>query len=452
MCDGNSADNTVAIAKQYGAKVLSQYDTDEPETSCAMDKAAIRERAMAASTLPWRFFMDSDDTLSPETVEEIGHIVTGEPLHFIWRMPTRVFIDNREILYEATYPSYQTRLVHEKVHARFKNPVHDHLVWDTQQYPVGTMRTFYNFHWSRERVSHYWDYLRGYADRELRTLSVPNFSALLYQHYRRARTLAGYVFWRLPIMYARHGFKDTMPLLIEFTIVRYHLYLYVGLCLKYIRERTWVIALSETLRGKDLNRILSNLAVRNLEAYGRVLDVGGGHGASYWRYLRTTRWFKKTSLDIMPQAKPDIVLDLEVQPIPRPDAHFDTALLFNVLEHLHERPLVLSRIRAVVKPGGALIGIVPFLVAVHPDPHDFARMTNEELAILFRDAGFSDVKISPVGRGPLVASYYQSEFLWPRILKLILMPIVLGLDSFLLALRPAWRDKFPLSYLFVARV
>ncbi|MBI2603994.1 MAG: glycosyltransferase, partial [Candidatus Harrisonbacteria bacterium] len=44
VCDGNSTDDTVAIAKKYGAKVVKQYDSDEPNLPCVKDKANVRMR------------------------------------------------------------------------------------------------------------------------------------------------------------------------------------------------------------------------------------------------------------------------------------------------------------------------------------------------------------------------------------------------------------------------
>jgi len=452
VCDGNSTDRTQDIAREYGATVVNQYDTEEPNVPCAIDKAAVRERAFAAATLDWRFFMDADDALSKETVEEIRRIVTDpNPTHFVWRMPTRIFIDSREILHEATYPSYQTRLVHKKIGAHFKGPVHDRLIWDEKKFPIGTMQTRYDFHWDKDRVENLRHYLDRYIAREIQTLEFGTVRNFLYWGvWFRLRVIAGYILWRIPRMYLRFGFKDSMPLWIEMETVRYHVALFFKGIMSYIRSRLWCEVLVGTMQGKDINRILFNIAVRPFEAYGRVLDIGGGKDASYWRYLSTRRWFRKTILDIDPSVSPDITADLEKDDLSQTN-HFDTALLFNVLEHLHQRPLVLSRIRRTLKGDGVLIGVVPFLVAVHPDPHDYARMTAEELHILLSEAGFSRITIEPVGRGPIMASFYQSEFLWPRLLKLVILPIVFTLDAVIVRLRPAWRDKFPLSYMFVAR-
>ncbi len=451
ICHGNPATEHLDAIRAHGAKLISQYDTDEPNLTCFMDKAAVRQRAMDASSLPWRFFMDRDDRLSPEAIEEIRAITSSaRPTHRVWRMPTRVFIAGKEIKYEATYPSYQTRLVHESVGAHFKNPVHDRLSWDEKKFPVGTMQSFYDFHWSKERVADYWGYLGAYARREVQVLQTPSFGWLLWWMGLRVRTIVGYVVWRLPAMYLQRGFKNTMPLSIELTIVRYHFAVLFGTIKKYFSTRGWVAILVETLRGKDLNRILSNFALRKREAYGRVLDVGGGHDASYWRYLETRRWHRKIVLDLQ-RANPDIVANLEHEPIPLADGYCNTALMCNVLEHLSNREGALREVRRVLVAGGELIGIVPFLVGVHPDPHDYVRLTTEGLRELLERVGFMDIVIEPIGRGPLTASYYQSEFLWPRVLKLLLLPCILGLDRIILSLRPHWVDKFPLSYAFRAR-
>jgi SAM-dependent methyltransferase len=252
-------------------------------------------------------------------------------------------------------------------------------------------------------------------------------------------------------MYARYGFKESMPISVELTIVRYHLLMLFGGVVLYFKTRQWCIYFVETLKGKDLNRILSNIAVRDWEAYGRVLDIGGREGkSSYWRYLRHTRWHRSTSIDIDKSSNPDVVIDIEKEDLPFHDRHFDTALMFNVLEHLDKREEVLARVARVLRPDGTLLGVVPFLVAVHPDPHDFVRLTDEGLRAALLNAGFKKIEIIPVGRGPLTASYYQSEFLWPRVVKLLLIHIVLCLDGLMLWLRPSLQKKFPLSYAFRA--
>lgn len=459
ICHGNAPEENLQHARRLGAKVVRQYDTDEPLLNSMTDKAAVRQVAMDASTLPWRFFMDRDDELSPETISEIRSITTNpSPTHLVWRMPTRIFLEQedgskKEILHEATYPSYQTRLVHASVGAHFKGLVHERLVFDEKKFSVGTMHSYYNFIWGKARVVNFWKYIGGYAERELEVAEYSTFKDFLYfKIYKRIRTILGYLLWRLPTMYVSYGFKDSMPLRIELLIARYHLAILWGSVLGYISSRVWFILLRETLRGKDLNRTLTNLASREFEAYGRVLDVGGGDGsASYWRFMWQARWHRKKTLDVVATHNPDYVADLETQQVSAPDNYFDTIMMMNVLEHINNRDHVMKEMFRLLREDGALVGIIPFLVNVHPDPNDYVRLTRQGLECLFYKAGFSKVEIVTVGRGPITASYYQSEFLFPRVLKVLLLPVVLTLDRVVLALRPVLSEKFPLSYAFRLR-
>jgi glycosyltransferase involved in cell wall biosynthesis len=229
VCDGNSTDNTVEIAKSFGAKVIRQYDTDEKNVRCVKDKATVRQRNMDAATNDWYFFMDSDDTLTDEAVQEIRKITSDpKPEHLVYRMPTRIFLEKNndivEIKHEASYPSYQTRLVHRSVGARFRGQVHDRLYWDTKKFPAGTMKSYYNFIWPEERVRNVWAYFRRYAGFEVDVAPIRRFGDFMYWTvYKRVRTILGYLLYRLPKMYALHGFKDSMPIGIELTIVRYHI-------------------------------------------------------------------------------------------------------------------------------------------------------------------------------------------------------------------------------------
>jgi glycosyltransferase involved in cell wall biosynthesis len=237
VCDGNSTDGTQDIARVAGARVIKQYDSDEPNLRCDMDKATVRQRVMDASTEPWRFFMDADDTLPHETVEEIRAIVQSSPRHLIWRMPSEVSLNGKIIRRYATYPAYQTRLVHVSVGARFKGEVHDHLVWDEKQFPAGTMKSHYTFHWPEERVKNFWKYQCAYINRELSVerwsdMTLGNF--LYWWVYIRLRIIAAYLLWRLPALYLTYGFKDSMPLSLELQIVRYHFGLLFGGIKKFV--------------------------------------------------------------------------------------------------------------------------------------------------------------------------------------------------------------------------
>lgn len=226
ICDGNSTDNTLGIAREYGAKVVKQYDSDEPNLRCTKDKARVRQRNMDAASYDWYFFMDSDDALSAGVIEEIRKITTNpRPEFSVYRMPTRIFIGGREIKHEASYPSYQIRLVKRSINPRFKGLVHERLEFDRAKYKIGELQSFYDFHWSKERAENYWKYLKMYANWEADIMSPGGWRPFFYWCvYRRARIIAGYLY-KIPKMYLLYGFKDSMPARIQLLTLWGHVYL-----------------------------------------------------------------------------------------------------------------------------------------------------------------------------------------------------------------------------------
>ncbi|KKS96838.1 hypothetical protein A3B05_01030 [Candidatus Giovannonibacteria bacterium RIFCSPLOWO2_01_FULL_43_160] len=243
ICDGNSTDNTLEIAREYGAKIVKQYDSDEPNLRCEKDKANVRMRNMRAASYDWYFFMDSDDILPDGITEEIRSIVTNPgPQFLVYRMPGRIFIDGREIKHEASYPSYQTRLINRKINPYFKGRVHDRLEFDRKKYKVGELKNYYDFHWSKDRVQNYWKYLKMYSGWEAEVANGGPWLAFFYWCvYKRLRIIAGYLY-RIPLMYLRYGFRDSMPLKLQLLTLWYHfylLYLFTKKQIFYVRNK-WV--------------------------------------------------------------------------------------------------------------------------------------------------------------------------------------------------------------------
>lgn len=77
--DANSEDNTVEIAKQFGAKVFKQYDTEEKSVRIK-DFTEIRLKQRAAASNDWVLYLDSDEYLSDAAVDEIrGILKTAAP-------------------------------------------------------------------------------------------------------------------------------------------------------------------------------------------------------------------------------------------------------------------------------------------------------------------------------------------------------------------------------------
>jgi len=90
--DANSEDNTVEIAKKFGAKVFKQYDTEEKSVR-VKDFTDIRLKQRAAATYDWVFYVDSDEELSPGAAAEIGRVLQTAAPKTIIKIPRVPVID-----------------------------------------------------------------------------------------------------------------------------------------------------------------------------------------------------------------------------------------------------------------------------------------------------------------------------------------------------------------------
>ncbi len=88
----------------------------------------------------------------------------------------------------------------------------------------------------------------------------------------------------------------------------------------------------------------------------------------------------------------DVFADVSA-PLPFADACADTVTVFKVLEHLREPGMFLRECFRVLRPGGHVIILVPFLHQVHEAPHDYFRYTRYGLEYLLKRAGFEDVAV-----------------------------------------------------------
>jgi len=209
--------------------------------------------------------------------------------------------------------------------------------------------------------------------------------------------------------------------------------------------------ISQTLKGKTINRMLMNASLRKFKLSGKILDLGAGIVySSYFDFFQKEPGYTVTTVDISPERKPDITADLE-QLLPLGPDSYDTVLCFNLLEHIYGHQQLLSETCRVLKPGGSLVGYVPFLVKYHPDPHDYFRYTTQGLERLFKDAGFSASHIEYIGRGPFTAAWSQVEYIMPRFLRWIVTYAVFGLDAMLVKLKPVFKETYALGYTFTTK-
>lgn len=212
---------------------------------------------------------------------------------------------------------------------------------------------------------------------------------------------------------------------------------------------------AEAVQGKSVSRTLTNLFWNGLpEIAGSVLDIGGGGPrGSHYRFLPIVKDAVIQTVDVVRRPGTDFVLDISTERVPLPDGSQDYVFLFNLLEHVNAPAAVLAEAHRLLRAGGKLLGTVPFLINVHPDPHDYARFSGEALRELFAQSGYAIEALEPIGRGPFLAAYEQLDMLLWSPAHLAFVPLVWGLDALLALMKPSidFRARFPLAYNFVVR-
>ncbi len=184
----------------------------------------------------------------------------------------------------------------------------------------------------------------------------------------------------------------------------------------------------ETWRGKSIGRILSNWAIgrhcKNLK--GVMIDLGGGERPSYERYwgIAPSKFIRA---DIDPGKHPDVVADLN-KPLPFADNFADHVFLFNTIYIMKEPRRLMTGIYRVLKPGGALWVLSPFMFPEAKEPDDFFRYTSEGLEADLRNAGFASTVIESVGERWSVAVSLLAPFLPFRVLRIPFFCIAVLLD------------------------
>ena len=158
----------------------------------------------------------------------------------------------------------------------------------------------------------------------------------------------------------------------------------------------------------------------------KILDVGGGRPFQkiLSRHRDLLRDKDYITLDIDPNTKPTVVGDAHNMPFP--DSSFDAVTHIYVFEHLDSPPKAAAEILRVLKPGGYMLGIMPFIHPYHARKNayrDLWRFSKDGIAELFD--GFREIEVFKIGR------YFRAvigflPFLWR--FRGILEPVAYILD------------------------
>lgn len=133
----------------------------------------------------------------------------------------------------------------------------------------------------------------------------------------------------------------------------------------------------------------------NLYLRGDVIDIGCGT-MPFKGMIRDTVTAYHT-LDLWPCSEnTTYVGDIQDMHMIE-DASYDTALCFEVLEHVPDPGRAVHEMYRILRPGGFAIISVPHLSRLHDEPHDYYRFTKYGLLYLLEGAGFVVMDIQEKG-------------------------------------------------------
>jgi SAM-dependent methyltransferase len=150
---------------------------------------------------------------------------------------------------------------------------------------------------------------------------------------------------------------------------------------------------------------------------GCYISLDAGYGDSNWDY-----------------SKLDIRGDLENVPL-RNDS-VDCILCMVTLEHTQNPRQVIQEFARVLKTGGTLVMVVPFLWEEHQTPHDYYRFTRYGVRYLFKSSSLRLDWVSPIGgffwvcarRSIGLLNFFQDGWRW------LLFPLLAPFFGFLFPL------------------
>lgn len=102
LVDGSSTDNTVAIAKEYGAKVIV---TDNPPIFHVN-----KQKAIDHATKEWILQLDADERVNRALAEEIKEAIHNKSGTFGYWIPRKNWFLGRFLMKGGQYPDYTLRL------------------------------------------------------------------------------------------------------------------------------------------------------------------------------------------------------------------------------------------------------------------------------------------------------------------------------------------------------
>lgn len=213
ICDGGSTDETLAIASEFGCRVIPQDQQYKNPDGSLRDYGGVRNQCLDAAKHDWFLYIDSDESISDGLCDDIRRIVTEPEYKLVYKVPIGIMMDGRYLKYSSNYPGYQYRFFNRTSGAHFVKSVHERIEFDEANVSVGTLVHPWYVHTTREYWNQYLTETGGYRPIEIAEACSGPFSPKGYFYYtvwwHLRASLA--IFLKALRNYLLHGFADAVP-------------------------------------------------------------------------------------------------------------------------------------------------------------------------------------------------------------------------------------------------
>ncbi len=157
---------------------------------------------------------------------------------------------------------------------------------------------------------------------------------------------------------------------------------------------------------KEVKRFADSLAEGSL-----VLDAGAGEGKyrEYFRHCRVIGVDNCVGDSSWDYSSLDVVGDLHL--LPFKDNLFDAIICIVVFEHLKNPFKAMKELSRVLKKGGKIFAVFPFMWEIHQRPYDFFRYSEYGFKSLAEYSNLSVIEIKELGCFFRVLHYMAASFI-----------------------------------------
>lgn len=191
VLDSESSDNTIDIAKEYGATVLSRpFDNYAAQRNFGLSHAFKND---------WILMLDADERVSPELAAELTSVINNETAHSLYRLRRKDFFLGRWIKRASGYPTWFGRLV-KKGEAWVERDINEEVFTKGS---IGFLKQ-HLIHYPFNKGIHYWfERHNRYSSMEAKRLVAERMESVPWQYACSSdpslrRKFAKQILYRLP--------------------------------------------------------------------------------------------------------------------------------------------------------------------------------------------------------------------------------------------------------------